>query len=752
VSNPPDIFRARLPLSAALSAVSVDPSTSTAGQGDQLFTSRLIGSELETFRRELITCGRELLTAAPFRGVSFIEDSLQLLARLTCRVAVVGQVKSGKSSFINVLVQRPGLLPTDVNPWTTAITHLHFGRSDAPANVAAEFTFFDPNEWEHLANGGGYIRELTQRLVPGFEVELLKKHVDTMRRRSEERLGATLGELLGRKHVFSSLSTEVLERYVCSGATGLTDTRAEQKGLYSDIVKWADLYFASNDFSFPTTIIDTPGTNDPFLVRDEITRRALETADIYIVVLTARQALSSADVALLRILRGLHKERIAVFINRIDELGDVVRDTPTIVQQVRSGLQREFPTSEIPIVAGSAFWARTATSGSAAEISHELSVRAKAYAAHLAQQADSRLTNVMIGPNESGARTLLQCSGLPTLSQVLAELTLHSHAGYVLKQIARSFYELVQVGLNAASHEIKILEIEGKSNITQHQQREEELRSIDAESAEIERLTAALQSLLLDLQTRTTKVIEDRRDMMLETLRDAVLGFSEMQCEDLRQAIADGQGGRVWKCETTTLRQALEQYFVSSCREAEQEIGRLEGDTFPKLRQFLSHHYPQWRQPAEEGDGGAAELPSLGALSQVVALDLEEPWWKRWWLSMRSSDERVAALDRLIKQEFYPIVDELVLAARLHLESQQSSTLKRATLVYVGLVEVLQEQIRGRRARIRVLMSSGDALRKTELRGGGETRVAALKEQVSNMELLVRKLQDIDQTWSEKIG
>jgi hypothetical protein len=49
-------------------------------------------------------------------------------------------------------------------------------------------------------------------------------------------------------------------------------------------------------------------------------------------------------------------------------------------------------------------------------------------------------------------------------------------------------------------------------------------------------------------------------------------------------------------------------------------------------------------------------------------------------------------------------------------------------------------------------MSSGDALRKTELRGGGEARVAALKEQVSNMELLVRKLQDIDQTWSEKIG
>ena len=78
-------------------------------------------------------------------------------------------------------------------------------------------------------------------------------------------------------------------------------------------------------------------------MRDEITRRALENADIYIVVLTARQALSSADVALLRILRGLHKERITVFINRIDELGDLVRDVPAIVKHVQAGLRPRVP-------------------------------------------------------------------------------------------------------------------------------------------------------------------------------------------------------------------------------------------------------------------------------------------------------------------------------------------------------------------------------------------------------------------------
>ncbi|RPH56917.1 MAG: hypothetical protein EHM89_14710, partial [Acidobacteria bacterium] len=368
--NPLHSFRVRQSLSSATAAAEPEPPARS-------LTPRLIGGELEALRRELVACGRELQSAPPFRGGSFVDDTLRLLARLTCRIAIIGQVKAGKSSFINGLVRRPGLLPTDVNPWTTAVTHLHFGRSDAPANVAAQFTFFEPNEWERLAHGGGHIRELTQRLVPGFEVELLQKHLDAMRRRSEQRLGSTLGQLLGKKHAFPSLSIDVLERYVCSGLPG---AGTEHKGIYSDVVKTADLYFSSSDFGFPTTIIDTPGTNDPFLVRDEITRRTLESADVYIVMLTARQALSSADVALLRILRGLHKERIAVFINRIDELGDVARDIAPIMQHVRDGLRREFPTSEIPIVAGSAFWAEMAMSGSEADIDRVLSPKVKAYA------------------------------------------------------------------------------------------------------------------------------------------------------------------------------------------------------------------------------------------------------------------------------------------------------------------------------------------------------------------------------------
>ena len=738
MSNPPDIPGTRASLQASLAALAVDASSSSADWPPaQLGTPRMVCSELEAFRRELAACGQEMLSAVPLRGVSFIEDSLRLLNRVACRIAVVGQVKAGKSSFVNALVQRPGLLPTDVNPWTTAITRLHFGRADAPANVAAEFTFFNPNEWEQLVYGGGHIRELTQRLVPGFEVELLKKHVDAMRRRSEERLGSTLQELLGKKHLFPSISPEILERYVCSGAAGLLGKSVEQKGLYSDIVKLADLYFTSNDFGFPVTIMDTPGTNDPFLVRDEITRRALETADIYIVVLTARQALSSADVALLRILRGLYKDRIVVFINRIDELPDLVHDTPMVMQRVQEGLQREFPTSAIPIVAGSAIWALQSLGSSADEPNPELLNVIKTYAAFVAQQADA-----------GDLSTLQLCSGLPTLSRVLTDLTLRSHVGYVLKQIASSFSELIQVSYTATTQEIENLASDVLSGTVHHQQGEEELRRISAEATDIEHLITALQNLLRDLEAQTTEVVERQCSAIGEKLRDAVEGFAVMECDDLRQG---GSRGRVWKCETTTLRQVLEERFVNSSREAEQEISKLEGHIFPRLREILQRHHPQWRQPAIKADKSPVELPSLSALSRIVALDLDEPWWKHWWLSVRGVEERASELNRLIKQEFYPIIDELVSAARTRLDAQQSSTLQKSTSVYMGLLEVLQEQNRTRQARVRVLTSAGDAVRKTELRRDGEARTASLKQQVLVMEQLARKLHDMDQTWGARL-
>ena len=122
-------------------------------------------------------------------------------------------------------------------------------------------------------------------------------------------------------------------------------------------------FFDQGPFAFPVTLTDTPGTNDPFLIRDEITRRSLESADLYIVVLTARQPLSDADVNLMRLMHGLNSDRIVVFVNRVDDFADVGYDLAEVIMYVEKKLQANFPGARIPIVAGSAAWANGALKG-----------------------------------------------------------------------------------------------------------------------------------------------------------------------------------------------------------------------------------------------------------------------------------------------------------------------------------------------------------------------------------------------------
>ena len=699
-----------------------------------------VGSELEAWRTGLIACGRELQSRRAFRGSSFIDDALGLLDRLTCRIGLIGQVKAGKSSLTNALACKPDMLPTDVNPFTTVVTNLHFGRTDVPADVAAEFTFFQANEWEQLTAGVRHIRELTVRLVPGFDAEQLHKQVDALRRRSEQRLGPALATLLGQKHTFSSLSGELLKRYVSSNLSG---TGTEEEEAYSDIVKAADLYFASSDFGFPTTIIDTPGTNDPFLVRDEIARRALESAHVHIVVLTSRQAMSSADVALLRVLQGLRKNRIAVFINRIDELGNIARDVPVVVQHVRDGLRRELPTLEAPVVAGSAYWANAALRGSQADVERAWSKNAKEYAQHLNPGAGDGAHH---DGGEQMAQTLLLCSGLPKLLDVVADLILGSHAGRVLRRISQSFVELANVSQNIARQELAVIEAEIQSGDDPTKRGEDELRAVDAEAKEHERLTQVLESVLTDMKERSALTIQDQCSRISSALHEVVRRFSEVEGRNMCAALSEGRGG-VWRCDPAPLQRQLEERLVGTHQEAEEELAKLEADIFPHLRELLRSYGPQWAKTGTGDDNlsGSFELPLLSQLGiPSISMDLGEPRRKRWWRRSRDGRKQMAELAGLIEAEWRTITDKLVETARAHLEVRQSSVVREASHVYAGVVAVFKEQNRVRLERARALIDREEQPDRSELEHSRNLKMAELKAEIADLDRLADRLDKIN--------
>jgi hypothetical protein len=432
---------------------------------------------------------------------------------------------------------------------------------------------------------------------------------------------------------------------------------------------------------------------------------------------------------LLRILRGLDKNRILVFLNRIDQLGDPTRDVPMIVQHVGEGLRRELPGTDFPIVAGSAFWADAALRGEEADIEQAWSAKAQAYAQHLAQQASA--PEVSADDKAQRAQSLLISSGLPALFAGLAQLTPESHIGRVLLRVSQSFRELAKVGENAARHELAVLSGEDLP---------------DGPEATVEELQAAeteVKDTLARLEECGDVLLDDRCTKIDETLRAAMRGFSDAECTKLREAIAAGHHtSREWTCDFTLLRQQLEEALVLAYRAAESEMRGIETEHLLQLQQMLKRYNSDWAEPTS-GDPIGMVLPTIGTPSIVLSLD--EPWWRRWLGPGRTSERRAAALARLIEHEFSPIVGALTQAARTQLQVRRTSTLQEAELVYLGLIDLLQEQTSARVARQSASRAEDDLRRESpEMQRVRETQVAELKKQASEMSLLANRLESID--------
>ena len=133
-------------------------STAPAARGDDR-----IGADLEAARLRLLTITTRLAPRLDSLSQPLLEQARSVLERRTCRIAVIGQIKAGKSTFINAICGRPGLLPADINPWTAVITLLQFRNATEQPSPAVRFRMFSASEWSSLAAGAGRLRELTEK-------------------------------------------------------------------------------------------------------------------------------------------------------------------------------------------------------------------------------------------------------------------------------------------------------------------------------------------------------------------------------------------------------------------------------------------------------------------------------------------------------------------------------------------------------------------------------------------------------------
>lgn len=175
-------------------------------------------------------------------------------------LGVIGQMKCGKSTFLNSFVFEDTVLPAATTPMTAALSVIGYG---AQRGLTAEF--YSDAEWRELQDRAA--QDPTGKTAN--EASAIKAAQELTSKASL--LGGELSQWLGKT---KTDSLEHLVDYVGAEGRYVSITKAVRITMPLDYLKGVE-------------IVDTPGFNDPIVSREERTRDFLKTADAVVLMLYA---------------------------------------------------------------------------------------------------------------------------------------------------------------------------------------------------------------------------------------------------------------------------------------------------------------------------------------------------------------------------------------------------------------------------------------------------------------------------------
>ena len=187
-------------------------------------------------------------------------------------IGVIGQIKCGKSTFLNSFVFEDTVLPAATTPMTAALSVITYGEQK---KVVAEF--YTNDEWEEQTAPAARSLDdddVARDTMAKFKIKAAKELVS-----KASRLGSNLRDYLGKT---KEDSFENIIEYV--GADG----------KYVSITKSVKIYYPK-EYLKGVEIVDTPGFNDPIVSREERTKEFLKKADVVLMMLSANRAFDATD-------------------------------------------------------------------------------------------------------------------------------------------------------------------------------------------------------------------------------------------------------------------------------------------------------------------------------------------------------------------------------------------------------------------------------------------------------------------------
>ncbi|WP_262877437.1 dynamin family protein [Roseicyclus sediminis] len=562
-----------------------------------------------------------------------IRDLRRQIRAFEPSVTMIGQVKAGKTSLVNAMVGRPGLLPADINPWTSVITSLHVSPRIRESAQHARFRFFSEEEWSNLLSRGGRVGELARRAGADKELETVREQLEAMREKSRQRLGRSFEMLLGQEHDYGYVDAELVERYVCLGDEGEGEDGLDSgQGRFADITKSAELYLSQRGLVWPICVRDTPGVNDTFLVREQITVNAIRSSRVCVVVLSAHQALSTVDMALIRMIANIRARDVIIFVNRVDELADPAREIPEIRESIRATLKAQNGPTDAAILFGSAHWATNALAG-------ELNTLGKASADALVNLAEHEVRGGLSEPNAE--EVIWNLSGLPALGRAISERILQGEGRDMVEQAARAARNIAR-GLTA-SRSLAAERVAGVGT-----------RAVakGALGSEIDKILIGAEE---ELEAELGRLV-DALDARLDGARRT---FLTRATAALVKHLEENGDDKVWTYDPTGLRVLLRSGYQVFAAKSAKATSVVYDKTATALEALFRGTFELSDTAFALEPPPVPDAPPPVTLGQTIALDIKGNWWTRWWRRRRSYAAFAEEFSGMIDAEIAPMVAAL---------------------------------------------------------------------------------------------
>lgn len=232
-------------------------------------------------------------------------------------IGIVGQVKAGKSSFLNTLFfESEDVLPKAATPMTAALTKIRYSE-----NISAKVHFFTLDDFETVEKGARECKIAIENERKKLNEEFKKKGKPEAKLTDAQLLGMVElsdsakafyeifdnfkkneGEL--RRKLENSENNDNNENFEVLDNVDTIDALKDRledyvgaNGKYMPIVKYIEIFLnieAIKDFD----IVDTPGLNDPVISRGQLTRDFLGKCDVIFLLSPTSQFFDSQDISL----------------------------------------------------------------------------------------------------------------------------------------------------------------------------------------------------------------------------------------------------------------------------------------------------------------------------------------------------------------------------------------------------------------------------------------------------------------------